>query len=225
MAGSFGSSSSPSSSAGWLSRRPRSRATTSVPKRDGTFRPAARAPLTNSEAAPERPRAETSRASSWDIVAGAPGFAIFGGFGTGAGVGVGSGVGVVSVDVVVVVVGSVVVGSVVVGGTVGTVGSIGRAGSVGGGASTCCRPNARLASACAVRVPFGRNLAGSDVPIRPCAVTARISGAAQSAGAEPAECVAREAAAEPVRTSTRMAAAEERRRLTCIRIVPLRGAL
>ena len=128
VAGSFGSSSSESSLAGWSMRSPSSRATASVPKRAGTFSPAARAPCANSAAAFERPSAETSRASSAVMVTRAVGSATFGGVAGAAGVGVGS-AGVVTGSVVVcvgsvvvvagspgvVMVGSVAVGSVVVG--------------------------------------------------------------------------------------------------------------
>jgi len=54
VAWSPGSNSRPSSWAGWFVRSPSRRATTSVPNREGTFSPAARAPFANSFAAFER---------------------------------------------------------------------------------------------------------------------------------------------------------------------------
>src|SRR5207237_911221 len=51
-----------------------------------------------------------------------------------------------------------------------------------GGASRCWRSKARFSSACAVNVSFARKDATSFAPIRPAAVTARISGVAHDAG-------------------------------------------
>ena len=167
-------------------RRSSSLATTSVPKRDGTLRPAACAPVANSPAAPERPSAETSRASSCAIVTGASGRAsCFGAATTGAGASTGGG------GAGGACAGSVTTGSGATGGCTG--------GS--GGASRCWRSKARFSSACAVNVSFARKDATSFAPIRPAAVTARISGVAHDAGFEE-EAVALAAAASTGRTAT-----------------------
>ena len=135
---------------------------TSVPKRPGTLRPAARAPAVNSFAAFPRLSDCTRRRSSCAIVTGWSGLATcFGAAGTGAGTG---GTGSVAVTVGSVTAGSVTVGSVTVGGTTG--GS-----STGGGVSLCLRANARSSSDCAVSGSLARNEASSFAPISPAAVT------------------------------------------------------
>jgi len=116
------------------------------------------------------------------------------------------GVVVVSEEVVVVVV-VVWVGSVLVGGGVGVAGG-GVAGT--GGQRICFSAKLRFASACAVSVSSGRNVAGVLAPISPAEVTAAISADAQErTGCEPA---CEDADAVPARTSatTRIAAAARR---------------
>src|SRR5436190_1552195 len=61
--------------AGWFVRSPSSRATVSLPKREGVARPAASAAAVKAAAASERSRARTRRASSWVTVTVAEGVA------------------------------------------------------------------------------------------------------------------------------------------------------
>ena len=181
------------SRAGWSRRSPRRRAATSVPKRHGTFKPAARAPRAHSVAAASRPTPSTISALSIVIEAVAAPCGTFGGCAGGAGAGGGGGgagsvtvvvvVGSVTVGSVVVCVGSVTVGSVVVGVGSVTVGSgcggvTGGGGGGGGGARSCFRSKTRFASAWFVSSAFGWNVAGDFVPIRPTCVTTRICGSA-----------------------------------------------
>src|SRR5579862_647633 len=196
-------------------RSPSSRAATSVPNRGGIFRPAARAPFAYSAAAADRPTPSTSSASSIVIVATAFGSATFGGCAGGGGGGVATVVvvtGAIVVTGTVVVVGAVVVVCVVSVVVVVVVVVIGAVVVGCGGASSCCNPKTRFASAWSVRFAVGRNVSGVFAPISPALVTMRISGRAQS-------CATRfDAAAVPTGTSASTAARPAVRPLTRLKI-------
>ena len=220
MIGWLGSSSSASSAAGWLRRRPSRRATVSVPARDGGFSPARARATRISFAAPARPRARTSTRSKSVTLTAFAGVVAFqvssghGGPGAGSPEAGGTSTGHAG--------GSVSVGcsSGAYGFGIESMSGTGTgSGSAAGGANRSFRPATSAASSPCVSASSGRN-ACTVGAIRPARTTRWICGCAHERFSGAAEAAAATARQNPSRTTKRMrrtahvVSAERRARMT-----------